>query len=331
MPDPTLDIIVPIYNEQELLEELCTRLKNVCNELAPLRCRVIFVNDGSADQSWPMLVKQQEREPRFALINLSRNFGHQPALTAGMAYSDADASVIMDGDLQDPPELIPKLVQTWRDGAQVVLASRSSRTETGLRRIGFDLFHRFFSQISDFDIPANNGTFSLLDRRAMLHLKSLPERHRFLPGLRAWIGFEQREVLYDRDDRAAGQPKQTFKRLVTYAMDGVFSFSEKPLRMMTWAGLTISLVGFLIATVFVIKRLTGVEVAATGFTTLVTLTLFLGGIQLTALGLLGEYLGRTYDEVKRRPLFIVRETFGIQIRDPQCSSTHHTNSNDQSL
>jgi dolichol-phosphate mannosyltransferase len=217
----------------------------------------------------------------------------------------------MDGDLQDPPEIIPKLVEAWRNGGEIILAERRTRSERGLRRIGFELFHRLFGWVSDSPFSPNSGIFGLLDREAAAHLNRLSERNRFLPGLRSWIGFQQRVVLYDRDERAAGEPKQTLHRLVRYALDGVFSFSYKPLRLMTYCGVLISGMGFLTASYFIGKRLLGFEVAQTGFTTLVTLVLFLGGVQLVAIGLLGEYLGRVYDEVKARPLYIVKALHGV--------------------
>jgi dolichol-phosphate mannosyltransferase len=181
-----------------------------------------------------------------------------------------------------------------------------------LRRVGFDLFYRLFAWITDFPVPPNAGIFGLLDRQAAEELKRLPEQNRFFPGLRSWVGLNQEVVYYDRDDRAGGEPKQSLKRLIRYALDAIFSFSYKPLRIMTSAGIVISATGFLLACFFVVKRLLGIEIAQTGFTTLVTLTLFLGGIQLMAIGLLGEYLARIYDEVKQRPLFIIKDSHGLK-------------------
>lgn len=301
-----LDVVIPVYNERETLPELIQRLTESCGALEDLSWRVIIVDDASSDDSADIVLAHQTIDPRFLLVRLSRNFGHQAAISAGLARTEADAVVIMDGDLQDPPELIPQLVEAWRDGGEVVLGQRRSRRERGLRRAGFELFHRLFGAISDTPFAANTGVLGLLDRKAVDELNRLSERNRFLPGLRSWIGFEQRTVLYDREDRAAGEPKQTLRRLSRYALDGVFSFSYKPLRFMTYSGTLISAVGFLMAIWFVGKRLLGFEVAQTGFTTLVTLVLFLGGVQLIAIGLLGEYLGRVYDEVKARPLYIVK-------------------------
>ena len=216
----------------------------------------------------------------------------------------------MDADLQDPPEVIPELVAAWRNGADIVRASRRSRSETGLRRAGFDLFHSLYGRLTDYPIEPNTGTFGLLGRAALEAFNGLPERHRFFPGLRAWIGFTTADVSYDRKPRAAGQPQQSFRRLVRYAMDGLFSFSYLPLRLLSYCGLFVAGIGFAAGVFFAIRRILGIETAATGFTTLVTLILFLGGIQLIGIGVLGEYLGRIYDEVKHRPQYIVKRTLG---------------------
>jgi len=307
-----LAVVIPIYNEQDNLPELRRRLADALDALDDVDWQVIYVNDGSADNSVQLIEQMHAEDGRFTLVDLSRNFGHQPAISAGLAHAEADAVVMMDGDLQDPPEVIPDLIAAWREGGQVVRAERRSRQEKGIRRLGFETFHKFFRWVSDFPIPANVGIFGLIDRAVLNELNQLQEKHRFLPGLRAWVGFRQRTIYYDRQDRAAGEPKQTLRRLIRYAMDGVFSFSYKPLRYMTYVGICISALGFAVAAFFVFKRLFGFETAETGFTTLVTLILFLGGIQLIAIGLLGEYLGRVYDEVKQRPLFIVGRTLGLQ-------------------
>ena len=306
------DVVIPIYNEEENLPELYRRLLEVCEGMGDYDWQVIYVNDGSGDDSLNIMHSQCKQDPKFSVIDLSRNFGHQPAIAAGLTHSDGDAVIIMDGDLQDPPELIPELIACWQGGAQVVRAERRSRQEKGLRRIGFDLFHKFFGWISDFPLPGQTGIFGLMDRQAVMELNRLPEKNRFFPGLRGWVGFKQGVVYYDRKDRRAGEPKQSFSRLVRYALDGIFSFSYKPLRIMTGTGVLISSAGFLLAFFFVIRRLAGIEIAQTGFTTLVTLVLFLGGVQLIAIGLLGEYLLRIYDEVKKRPLYIVKSQYGLR-------------------
>lgn len=304
---PTVAIVIPVFNEEPVLPELFGRLEALFRSHPDCSWRAVFVNDGSRDKSAEMARAQGERDPRFELVELSRNFGFQGALAAGIAHArGADAAVTMDADLQDPPEVIPDLVAAWRDGAEVVRAVRRSRQETGLRRIGFDLFHSVFGRLTDIPIEANTGTFGLLGHTALEAFAGLPERHRFFPGLRAWIGFPTADVFYDRQERAAGKPKQTFRRLVRYAVDGFFSFSYLPLRILTYTGAMVSFLGFALGLYFIVKRLLGVETATTGFTTLVSLVTFLGGIQLIGIGVLGEYLGRVYDEVKQRPVYLVK-------------------------
>lgn len=305
-----LAIVIPIFDEAETLPELFSRLRLALDGLTDVEGTVIYVNDGSRDSSLSIMLAQRMEDPRFTLIDLSRNFGHQAALTAGLAAAEGyDAVIMMDGDLQDPPELIADLVKSWQAGAEVVQAVRVGRDEQGIRKIGFWLFYRLLDWISDFPLPAHTGIFGLLNEQALRELNRLPENNRFLPGLRAWIGFEQRTITYQRPDRAMGKPKQDFFRLARYAMDGFVSFSYKPLRLMITVGCLISFCGFLLASGFILRRLLGYEVAQIGFTTLVTLVLFLGGVQLVAIGLLGEYLGRVYDEVKQRPLYIVRRRY----------------------
>lgn len=305
---PAITLVIPVFNELAVLPALWTRLNAVFDTHPGVTWRVIFVDDGSRDTSAALIEQFCSHAPdRCTLVRLSRNFGHQAALTAGLAEATgADAVVTLDADLQDPPELIPDLVAAWRAGAEVVLAVRRSREEGGLRRLGFEAFHRAFGLVSDLELQSNTGTFGLLGAPALDAFNRLGEKHRFFPGLRAWIGFTRAEVVYDRKERAAGTPGQTLRRLVRYALDGVFSFSHLPLRLLTYTGLVIAGGGFGIGLFFVLRRLLGYEIAFTGFTTLVTLVLFLGGVQLIGIGILGEYLGRIYDEVKCRPLYIVR-------------------------
>jgi glycosyltransferase involved in cell wall biosynthesis len=310
---PAIAVVIPVYNEEPVLPELFRRLAAVFDRESGCTWFAIVVNDGSRDRSATLIAEQHARDPRFKLVDLSRNFGFQSALAAGLAAAaKADATVTMDADLQDPPELIPQLVAAWKEGAEVVLAVRRSRQDRGLRRLAFDLFHRIFGVLTDYPIEPNSGTFGLLGRAAVDAFNHLSERNRYFPGLRAWVGFPRVDVLYDRQERAAGRPQQTFRRLVRYALDGVFSFSYLPLRLLTYAGLFIALLGFAIGLFFIVRRLLGIEIAQTGFTTLVTLVLFLGGVQLIGIGVLGEYLGRVYDEVKRRPNYIVKRKTGFE-------------------
>jgi len=309
MPDyaPTIAVVIPVFNEEAVLPQLCARLGNLFNAQPGFAWRAILIDDGSRDRSAEVIASEAARDPRFELVELSRNFGFQAALAAGLAHArDADAVVTMDADLQDPPEVIPDLVAAWRAGAEIVRAVRRSRTETGARRMGMDIFHAAFGRLADFPIEPNTGTFGLLGRHAVEAFHRLPERHRFFPGLRAWIGFPATEVLYDRQDRAAGKPQQTFRRLVRYAADGFFSFSYLPLRLLTYVGVFVSALGFMLGLFFIVKRLVDVERAPMGFTTLIAVVTFLGGVQLIGIGVLGEYLARVYDEVKNRPLYLLK-------------------------
>ena len=304
---PKIAIVIPVFNEEAVLPELFARLGALFAAEPGYAWQAILVDDGSRDHSAELVRAQASKDPRFQLVELTRNFGFQSALSAGLAQTaDADAAVTMDADLQDPPEVIPELLAAWKAGAEVVRATRRSRRETGLRRVGFDLFHSLYGKLTDYPIEPNTGTFGVLGRPAIEAFNSLPERHRFFPGLRAWIGFPTADVAYDRQERAAGQPQQSFRRLARYAMDGLFSFSYLPLRLVTYCGLFIALMGFAVGVFFAVRRILGVETAATGFTTLVTLVLFLGGVQLVGIGVLGEYLGRIYDEVKHRPQYLVK-------------------------
>lgn len=301
-----VSIVAPVYNESEGIRIFIDAVAAVMCELG-LTWELVLVNDGSADNTLEILKGAQADVPELVVVNLSRNFGHQSAVTAAIDHATGDAVVVMDADMQDPPEVIPQLIQSWRDGNEVVFARRTDREETGLRRAGFDLFHRGFRHVIDFPIPANVGVFSLLDRAAVDHLKRLPERNRFLPGLFSWVGFQQAFVEYSRRDRLKGEPKQSFKNLVNYAIDGVLSFSYKPIRLLGALGLFTAFSAFLIAVYFTCKRLLGYESAFTGFTTLVILVSLLGGLILVAISLVGEYVARVYDEVKCRPAYIVRE------------------------
>jgi glycosyltransferase involved in cell wall biosynthesis len=303
---PAVSIVIPVFDEEAVLPELFQRLAAVFDRQPDVTWRALLVNDGSRDRTAELVRRHAGLDRRFALLELTRNFGFQAALAAGLVHATGDAIITMDADLQDPPEIIPEMVACWRDGADVVRAVRRSRQETGVRRVGMDLFHGLFGRLADYPIEANTGTFGLMDREAVDVLNRLPERNRFFPGLRAWVGFTIGEVVYDRKERAAGEPQQTLGKLIRYALDGVFSFSYLPLRLLTYVGTIISGLGFAVGLFFIIRRLLDMEVAQTGFTTLVTLVLFIGGVQLIGIGVLGEYLGRIYDEVKQRPLYVVR-------------------------
>jgi len=310
---PKVALVIPAFNETAVLPELFRRLTAIFDTQPGMAWSVILIDDGSRDQTAAMIQTHCAQDQRFRLLALSRNFGFQSALMAGLDHcSEFDAVVTMDADLQDPPEFIPELVAKWQSGGSVVLAVRRTRAESGLRRLGFDLFHRVFSRLVDLPIERNTGTFGLLDKAAVSAFQQLPESHRFFPGLRSWLGFERAEVFYDRKERAAGEPSQSFTRLVRYAFDGIFSFSRLPLRLLTICGVFVATMGFAVGVFFIVRRLMGIEIAQVGFTTLVTLVLFIGGVQLIGIGVLGEYLGRVYDEVKRRPNYIIKQRIGFE-------------------
>ena len=267
-----------------MLPKLFARLAALFDAQRDCAWRAVLVDDGSRDDSAALVRAQAARDARFELVELSRNFGFQAALAAGLAHArNADAVVTMDADLE-PRRSHPELVAAWRGGAEVVRATRRTRADTGLRRAGFDLFHAILGRLSDYPIEPKTGTFGVLGRAAVDAFHQLPERNRFFPDLRAWIGFPTADVPYDRHERAAGEPQQTFRRLVRYALDGVFSFSHLPLRVLTYSGIFVGFVGFCLGLYYVVKRLIKIETAPTGFTTLAALVLFLGGVQLVAIG-----------------------------------------------
>lgn len=319
MIDTELDIVIPVFNEIEIIEQLHTRVVAAC-ESTQLRFRIVYVDDGSHDGTPEWIVQNalelnrsadanvipcRTQRGHVSLIQLSRNFGQPAAILAGLRQTEGQCVVIMDGDLQDPPELIPEMVERWQTGDQVVIAQRTAREETFFRGLAFKTFHRFFRYLSDSNIPPNTGTFCLMDRVAADSIGELPESHRFFPGLRAWIGYRQSMLTFKRPPRAGGEPKQTFVRLLKYALDAVFGFSFKPLRLLTTTGIAICSLSFVLAIWFVFKRIVGWETASIGFTTLTCAVFGLGGFQLIGLGILGEYMGRIYDEVKARPQFVV--------------------------
>ena len=301
---PTLSVAIPLYDEEAVLPTLYARLTAAL--AGESSYEIVFVNDGSADGTLAQLRELAASDPRIVAIDLSRNFGHQAAVTAGLEAARGRAVILMDGDLQDPPEIIPDLLREWRGGFQVVVARRRSRQDSGTRGIGFRLFHRLFGLVSDFPIDPDTGIFGLLDRRAADELIGLRERNRFLPGMRSWVGFRQTTVWYDRAARAAGEPKQTVRRLLRYGFDAVFSFSYKPLRLSWLFGFIVSIFSFIYGAILVVMRILSINVVL-GFTTPTVAIFFLSGVQLITIGILGEYLGRIYDEVKRRPHYIVSE------------------------
>jgi dolichol-phosphate mannosyltransferase len=311
MSPPQISVVIPIFNEQENLPELLRRT-GASLTLTNKDWEIILVDDGSRDNSAQLIRAAHAADPRIKLIALSRNFGHQPAITAGIHHATGHAVILIDGDLQDPPELIPDLVNKWADGHQVVLAKRRTRSDSGTRGLGFRLFYPLFRRVSDLPDASDAGIFGLMDRAVVEHFNKLPERNRYIPGLRQWLGFKQAAVEYDRQERAAGQPKQTLARLIKYAMDGMISFSNRPLRAATYFGFTVSAISFLLAIYYFLTFFIFKKTAGGGFTTIILCVLFLGGIQLITIGVLGEYIGRIYEEIKQRPLYVVAEKLGVE-------------------
>lgn len=306
-----LSVVVPIYNETETLRELCRRIAAQLEAVGE-SWELILVNDGSDEDCARLMRALHGEDSRIKVIELSRNFGHQQALTAGISGARGDCVIVMDGDLQDPPEVIPALVAKWREGNPVVFAERRTRKDGGARGLGFRLFYPLLRLLTEFPTVHRAGVFGLMDRSVVEEFNRLEERNRFIPGLRAWLGFRQASVSYDREVRAGGKPKQSFARLVRYAMDGIISFSYKPLRAATYLGFIVSIVAaglgiFYFVTFFTMHK------QITGFTTIIVCVLFLGGVQLVCVGILGEYIGRIYEEVKRRPLYVVKDTLGVSV------------------
>ncbi|MFN4261198.1 MAG: glycosyltransferase family 2 protein [Gemmataceae bacterium] len=307
-----ISVVVPIYNEEEIIPRLHHEIRQAMRQVGQ-PWEVVYVNDGSRDRTLELLHECQQGDPHVVIVELSRNWGHQPALSAGLSIAQGDAVVWIDGDLQDPPTLIPELVQAWKNGAEVVVAQRRSRPEKGLRGWCFRVFYRVLGLLSDFPIPLNAGIFGLLDRKAVDAINDLRESNRYLPGLRSWVGYRSAVVFYDRADRAAGEPKQSFIKLLKYGLDAIFSFSYKPLRFSLFAGAGLACLSFLSGLVLILCRLANIglfgQPVVAGYTSIIVAVLFFSGIQLFSIGVLGEYIGRIYDEVKQRPLYIIRHVY----------------------
>ncbi|MBD2091032.1 glycosyltransferase family 2 protein [Microcoleus sp. FACHB-1515] len=312
---PVLSIVVPMHNEQDNLDYLFERLKDVLDRLN-LSYEIICIDDGSRDRTLPLLVKHHYLDSRIKIISFSRNFGKEIALTAGIDYANGDAVIPIDADLQDPPELIEALIGKWREGYDVVYATRRSRLgESWLKRFTAGSFYRVIDKIGSITIPRDTGDFRLLDRRVVDVLKQLPERTRFMKGLFAWVGFRQTSILFDRQERYQGRSSWNYWRLWNFAVDGITSFSLLPLKVWSYVGILFSLLAFVYGTFLIIRTLIlGADVP--GFASIMVAVLFLGGVQLITLGILGEYLGRVYEEVKGRPLYLVRDRYGLDTHSP---------------
>ena len=300
-----LSTVVPVFNEEAVLPQFYGRLAAAASDPGQ-EWEFVFVDDGSTDRSLSVLKELAERDPRVRIISLARNFGHQAAITAGLDHAHGEAIVVLDADLQDPPELIGDMIARWRAGYEVVYAIRRSRPESGLKRFCYRSFYRLLSRIAEVPIHEDSGDFCLMDRRVAAAITQMRERNRFVRGLRSWAGFRQCGIEYARSGRAAGESHYTWIGLITLARDGLLSFSYVPLRLALYVGCSGLLLSIALTVWIVARRLTQPEYVP-GVTTNIVLALFFGGLQLFILGLMGEYIGRIYDEVKERPLYLVRE------------------------
>lgn len=304
-----VSVILPIYNEEENLNELYRRLTEVLKSKVS-GYEIIFVNDGSRDNSKKLIAGFYEHDKNVKLINFSRNFGHQAAFSAGIDYCRGEAVILMDSDLQDPPEVLPEMIDKWRGGADVVYAVRKKRKETAFKKSSYFFFYRFLQLVANIDIPLDSGDFCLMNRRVVEELKSLPERNRFLRGLRSWVGFEQAELCYERDARFAGEPKYNYRKLAGLALNGIISFSSFPLRLATYLGFLTFLLGIIFLSFIVVLYFISGQ-APQGWTSLTVIVLLVGGVQLVLLGAIGEYIARIYDETKQRPNYIVKDSLNL--------------------
>jgi polyisoprenyl-phosphate glycosyltransferase len=301
-----VSIVIPVFNEAGVVDELWQRIEAVIAKATGYAFRVIFVDDGSRDRTFQKLSALAKRDPRVSVIKLSRNFGKEAAMTAGLDFVDSSWTIIIDADLQDPPELMIDMLAKAEEGFDVVFARRHARLgETWQKRLFAHLFYRLMGALNPgFDIPADTGDYRVMSRRAVDSVLRLRETHRFMKGIFAWVGYPAAEVLYDRDPRRSGRSKFSFVKLLNHAIDGITSFSTAPLRIATYLGLLVSLAAFVYASVIVVQTLIyGNPVA--GFPTLITSVLFIGGVQLLCLGIIGEYVGRIYGESKQRPLYLI--------------------------
>ncbi len=306
-----ISVVIPFYNEEKNVDYLFQRLIEVLDKLKTTY-EIICVNDGSQDDTLNCLIQYHQTQPQIKVINLSRNFGKEIALTAGIDYATGEAIIPIDADLQDPPELIEQLVTKWREGYDVVYATRKSRQgESWLKLFTANAFYKTIGKMSRISLPNNTGDFRLLDRKVVEALKQMPERTRFMKGLFAWVGFKQTSVLFDRQPRFQGNTTWNYWKLWNFALDGITSFTFLPLKIWSYIGLGVSFLSFIYASFLVIRTLFfGIDVP--GYASLMVTVLFLGGIQLITLGIIGEYLGRVYEEVKGRPLYFVRECYGLE-------------------
>jgi polyisoprenyl-phosphate glycosyltransferase len=308
---PKYSLIIPIYNEQETISEMYRRVSAVMDRLDG-ETELVLINDGSRDKSLSMMRELHQRDKRVCYLSFARNFGHQIAVTAGLNFVRGQVIVILDADLQDPPELIPDMLEKWRQGYQVVYAQRTKRRkETWFKRFMAYSFYRILKSLADVDIPTDTGDFCLMDRSVVDLLNQMPERNRYIRGLRSWVGFQQTAIQFERDPRFAGDVKYTFRKSLSLAVNSLVSFSRVPLRIASYVGLISAAFSIVMACLVLYWRLVQPDSPVTGFATIAIAVFFIGSVQLICIGILGEYIGRIYEEVKGRPLYTLAEVGGF--------------------
>jgi len=306
-----ISIVAPVFNEEEVIEEFYNRTRAMLLDCA-FAYEILFIDDGSTDQSLRIIQKINIRDPNVKCLSFSRNFGHASAISAGLDHAEGDVVVIIDADLQDPPEVLPLFFEKWREGYKVIYGVRAKRKEWLVKKFAYWVFYRLFQRLASLEnAPLDAGDFSALDRSMVIQLRSMPERNRFLRGMRSWVGHRQCGVVYERAQRFAGRTKYSFRKLVKLAFDGIFSFSYIPLRLATFFGLFVAAVSFLSILAILYLRLARGIIGIPGFSSTIITILFIGAVQLISIGILGEYVGRIYDEVKQRPTYIIKDKIGF--------------------
>ncbi|PIE94184.1 glycosyltransferase [Bacillus fungorum] len=306
-----ISVVVPMYFEEEVAQECYNRLKSVMLQ-NDINYEFVFVNDGSTDRTMEILSEIAANDYRTKIVNFARNFGHQVAVTAGIAAAKGDAIVIIDADLQDPPEVIPELIAKWEEGYEVVYAKRKQRKgETWFKLLTAKYFYKFLNYMSDIDIPKDTGDFRIIDRKVADVFNQMTERNRFIRGMMSWVGFRQTYVEYERDERFAGETKYPLKKMIKFASDGIIAFSTKPLRIVMTLGLLSVLISIIVLLYTITVKIIGTD-TQTGWASIMVAITFFSGIQLLGLGIVGQYIARIYDESKNRPIYIVKETINIE-------------------
>ncbi|TYS85321.1 glycosyltransferase family 2 protein [Rossellomorea aquimaris] len=306
-----ISIVIPMYFEEEVAQECYNRIKHVMVD-HHIQYEFIFVNDGSTDRTLDILNEIALKDNQAKIVNFARNFGHQTAVTAGIDYASGDAIVIIDADLQDPPEVIPELIAKWREGYEIVYAKRKKRSgETKFKLLTAKYFYKFLNYMSDIDIPKDTGDFRIIDRKAADVFKTMTERNRFVRGMFSWVGFNQTYIEYERDERFAGETKYPLKKMIKFASDGIIAFSTKPLKLVMTIGFASVLISFFVLVYAIAVKLFGQGVE-TGWASIMVAITFFSGVQLLGMGIVGEYIARIYDESKNRPIYIVKETVNLK-------------------